>query len=54
MGAHDTAQHPDPVVARAIRYLRHAPAHPWTVATLARAAGVSRATLARRFIGAAG
>jgi AraC-like DNA-binding protein len=30
------AQHPDPLVARVIHYLHHAPAHPWTVATLAR------------------
>ena len=39
----------DPVVGRALRLLQHNPAHPWTVATLAAAAGVSRATLARRF-----
>jgi len=29
--------------------LHHSPEHPWTVAELARAAGVSRAALARRF-----
>jgi AraC-like DNA-binding protein len=39
----------DPVVGRALRLLHHNPAHPWTVAELAVATGVSRATLARRF-----
>jgi AraC-like DNA-binding protein len=39
----------DPVVGRALQLLHHNPAHPWTVATLAAATGVSRATLARRF-----
>jgi AraC-like DNA-binding protein len=39
----------DPVVGRALRLLHHNPAHPWTVAELAREAGVSRAALARRF-----
>jgi AraC-like DNA-binding protein len=39
----------DPVVGRALQLLHHNPAHQWTVAALARAAGVSRATLARRF-----
>lgn len=39
----------DPVVGRALRLLHHNPAHPWTVAELAAAAGVSRAALARRF-----
>jgi AraC-like DNA-binding protein len=39
----------DPVVGRALRLLHSNPAHPWTVATLAAAAGVSRAALARRF-----
>jgi AraC-like DNA-binding protein len=39
----------DPVVGRALRVLHHQPAHPWTVATLAAEAGVSRAALARRF-----
>ncbi len=41
--------HGDPVVGRALRMLHHNPAHPWTVASLASAAGVSRAGLARRF-----
>lgn len=39
----------DPVVGRALRALHGDPAYPWTVANLARAAGVSRAALARRF-----
>jgi AraC-like DNA-binding protein len=39
----------DPVVGRALRMLHNNPAHPWTVATLAAATGVSRAALARRF-----
>jgi AraC-like DNA-binding protein len=39
----------DPVVAEALRLLHDRPAHPWTVADLARATGVSRAALARRF-----
>jgi AraC-like DNA-binding protein len=39
----------DPIVGRALQLLHHNPAHPWTVATLAAATGVSRATLARRF-----
>jgi len=41
--------HADPVVGPAIRLLHHNPAHPWTVETLARQTGVSRAALARRF-----
>jgi AraC-like DNA-binding protein len=39
----------DPVVGRALRLLHHNPAHPWTVAELARETGASRAALARRF-----
>ncbi len=39
----------DPIVGPALRALHHDPAHPWTVASLASAAGVSRASLARRF-----
>jgi AraC-like DNA-binding protein len=39
----------DPVVGPALRLLHNNPAHPWTVATLADATGVSRAALARRF-----
>jgi AraC-like DNA-binding protein len=41
--------HADPIVGRALRVLHHNPEHPWTVARLADEAGVSRATLARRF-----
>lgn len=41
--------HSDPVVGRALRLLQNNPADPWTVASLAAATGVSRATLARRF-----
>ncbi|MFF8411317.1 AraC family transcriptional regulator [Streptomyces omiyaensis] len=39
----------DPVVGRALRLLHADPGRPWTVASLAAAAGVSRAALARRF-----
>lgn len=39
----------DPVVGRAVQLMHHHPAHSWTVAALADACGVSRATLARRF-----
>src|SRR5207248_5742643 len=39
----------DPVVGHALRLMHHNPAHPWTVASLARETGVSRAALARRF-----
>jgi AraC-like DNA-binding protein len=39
----------DPVVGPALRLMQNDPAHPWTVATLAAAVGVSRASLARRF-----
>lgn len=39
----------DPIVGPALRLLHNNPAHPWTVASLAKAANVSRATLARRF-----
>jgi AraC-like DNA-binding protein len=41
--------HGDPVVGPALRLLHNDPAHPWTVAGLAKAIGVSRAALARRF-----
>lgn len=43
-----TAYH-DPVVGRALRLLQQHPEHPWTVATLAAAIGISRAAMARRF-----
>ncbi|WP_189939779.1 AraC family transcriptional regulator [Streptomyces aurantiogriseus] len=39
----------DPVVGRVLRLVQDDPAHPWTVASLAAKAGVSRAGLARRF-----
>lgn len=39
----------DPVVGTALRMMHKDPAHPWTVASLAAGAGVSRAALARRF-----
>jgi AraC-like DNA-binding protein len=39
----------DPVVGPALRLLQHSPEHAWTVADLARAVGVSRASFARRF-----
>ncbi|WP_158890728.1 AraC family transcriptional regulator [Amycolatopsis anabasis] len=41
--------HGDPIVGPALRLLQNNPAHPWTVASLATATGVSRAALARRF-----
>jgi AraC-like DNA-binding protein len=41
--------HSDPVVGPALRMIHNNPAHPWTVASLAAGAGVSRAALARRF-----
>ncbi|MEC3976796.1 AraC family transcriptional regulator [Amycolatopsis sp. H20-H5] len=46
--------HSDPVAGKALRLLQGDPAHPWTVATLAAGAGVSRAALARRFTTAVG
>jgi AraC-like DNA-binding protein len=39
----------DPIVGPALRMLHHEPSRSWTVAELARAVGVSRAALARRF-----
>ncbi|MCZ4612022.1 AraC family transcriptional regulator [Streptomyces sp. Lzd4kr] len=39
----------DPVVGRVLRLVQDDPALPWTVASLAAKAGVSRAALARRF-----
>lgn len=41
--------HGDPVVGPVLRLLHNAPERPWTVASLASSAGVSRAALARRF-----
>jgi AraC-like DNA-binding protein len=40
---------PDPVVADALTLLHDRPGDPWSLVTLARAVGVSRAALARRF-----
>jgi AraC-like DNA-binding protein len=39
----------DPIVGQVLRLLHHNPGEQWTVASLAREAGVSRAALARRF-----
>jgi AraC-like DNA-binding protein len=39
----------DPVVGHALRLIHHSPERAWTVASLARAVGVSRAAFARRF-----
>lgn len=39
----------DPEIGKALTELHHRPAHPWTVADLAREAGVSRTVLAERF-----
>jgi AraC-like DNA-binding protein len=39
----------DAVVGPALRLMQHNPEHPWTVAELAAAGGVSRAAFARRF-----
>ncbi|MFB9534138.1 helix-turn-helix domain-containing protein [Nonomuraea roseola] len=41
--------HGDPLVGPALRLIHEHPAHPWTVAELARQAGASRATFAQRF-----
>lgn len=41
--------HTDPVVGEALRLMHHRPEHAWTIASLAREVGVSRAALARRF-----
>ncbi|MFE3171854.1 AraC family transcriptional regulator [Amycolatopsis sp. NPDC059090] len=46
--------HGDPVAGHALRLLQDQPEHPWTVAGLASATGVSRAALARRFTDAVG
>lgn len=39
----------DPIVGPTLTLIHNNPAHPWTVASLADAAGISRAALARRF-----
>jgi AraC-like DNA-binding protein len=45
---------PDPYVARALAAMKKEPARRWTVAALARVAGLSRAAFARRFTEAEG
>lgn len=44
----------DPAVGAALRAMHEAPARPWTVATLARMAGMSRSAFALRFKGRVG
>jgi AraC-like DNA-binding protein len=44
----------DPVVARALALIHNEYARSWTLDTLARASGASRATLARNFVAAVG
>jgi transcriptional regulator GlxA family with amidase domain len=39
----------DPEVGRSLALMHRNPAHPWTIASLAREAGVSRSVLAERF-----
>lgn len=39
----------DPIVGTALRLMQNNPAEPWTVASVAAEAGISRAVLARRF-----
>ena len=39
----------DPVVAETLRLLHDLPGEPWSLVSLARAVGISRAALARRF-----
>ncbi|MDO9381202.1 MAG: AraC family transcriptional regulator [Nocardioidaceae bacterium] len=48
------AGHDDPVVGAALRRIHHEPHRPWTLAGLADESGVSRATLARRFLATVG
>jgi AraC-like DNA-binding protein len=44
----------DPLIGRVLAMLHDGPGEPWTLATIAREAHVSRATLARRFTDAVG
>lgn len=46
--------HADPVVGAALRMVHGHPEHPWTLVSLARACGSSRAVLSRRFTGLVG
>jgi len=39
----------DPEVGKALALMHREPAHPWTIASLARGAGISRSVLAERF-----
>jgi AraC-like DNA-binding protein len=39
----------DPEVGKALAFMHRNPAHPWTIASLAKGAGVSRSVLAERF-----
>lgn len=41
--------HGDPIVGPALQLLHNSPAKPWTVESIAKATGVSRAALSRRF-----
>lgn len=41
--------HGDPIVGEALRLVHDEPARPWTISTLAREVGTSRANLSRRF-----
>lgn len=41
--------HHDPIVGEALRYIHDEPQNDWTILSLARAVGTSRANLARRF-----
>ena len=43
------AAHADPTLAPVLAAVEHQPQHPWTVASLAAVAGLSRAAFARRF-----
>jgi AraC-like DNA-binding protein len=44
----------DPPIAKALASIHSAPQHPWTVASLARSAALSRAAFAKRFTAAVG
>jgi AraC-like DNA-binding protein len=39
----------DPAISKALNRIQHSPSRPWTVASLAEQAGLSRATFAQRF-----
>ncbi len=46
--------HHDPIVGETLRFIHDEPGKEWTIATLARAVGTSRANLARRFTAVVG